>query len=58
MSFGEYAPYIMASYAVVVVVLGALLAWLFIDGSHHERRLAELEARGVRRRAASEGDAS
>ncbi len=54
---GKHAVFIWSSYAIVVVVLGALIAWLIIDGGRLKRRLADLEARGVRRRSAS-GDAT
>lgn len=51
MDLGPHAAFIWASYGAVVGVLGALLAWLWIDGRRQGRLLAELEARGVRRRS-------
>jgi len=57
---GKHAVFIWSSYAIVVVVLTALIVWLISDGGRLKRRLADLEARGVRRRSASggaEGDA-
>ena len=56
MSLGPHAAYIWLSYLTVAVAVGALIAWLILDGRRHERRLADLEARGVRRRSASSGD--
>jgi heme exporter protein D len=52
---GPHASYICASYAVVGVVLGGLVAWLIADGRHQQRLLDELESRGVRRRSGSGG---
>ena len=46
-----HAGYIIASYLVTVVVLVAVVAWIVLDGRLQRRRLAELEARGVRRRS-------
>jgi heme exporter protein D len=53
MDLGPHAFFIWASYAVAAVVLGALMVWLWADGRRYRRRLAELEARGIRRRSAS-----
>jgi heme exporter protein D len=57
MDLGPNAVFIWASYAVVAVVLIALTLWLVLEGRHLQRRLDELEARGVRRRSASAGRA-
>jgi hypothetical protein len=38
----------------VVAVLASLTAWLVIEGGRLKRRLATLEARGVRRRSTPE----
>ena len=51
MSLGPHAVFIWLSYGATAIAIAALLAWLFADGRRHQRRLAELEARGVRRRA-------
>lgn len=48
---GPHAPFILASYAIVVVAVGGLLAWLIIQGMETERRIRDLEAKGVRRRS-------
>ena len=50
--FGEHAGFILAAYALAVLIIGGLVLWLLIDGRAQHRRLAELEARGVRRRSA------
>ena len=47
-----HAGYIIASYLVTVLALAALVGWIVFDGRTLKRRLAELEARGVRRRSA------
>ncbi len=51
MSLGPHAAFIWISYLATALAVGVLLAWLFWDGRRHERRLADLEARGARRRS-------
>jgi heme exporter protein D len=53
---GEHGGFIVAAYLVVVVVLGGLLGWILLDGRRLKRRLADLEARGIRRRSARGGN--
>jgi heme exporter protein D len=48
---GPHASVIWSAYGVVVLVIGALIAWLVIDGREQERRLADFAARGVKRRS-------
>jgi heme exporter protein D len=48
---GPHASFILSAYGVVVLVIGALIAWLVIDGREQERRLADFAARGVKRRS-------
>jgi heme exporter protein D len=50
---GPHASFIISAYAVVTVVIAGLIAWLILDGREQERRLADLAARGVKRRSAS-----
>jgi heme exporter protein D len=50
---GAHLGFIVAAYGVSVVVLGALIGWIVMEGYAQRRRLAELEARGVRRRSAA-----
>ena len=50
---GPHASFILSAYGMVVVVIGALIAWLILDGREQERRLASLAARGVKRRSAT-----
>lgn len=51
MDLGPHASFIWASYGAVALVLVAVLTWLLWDGRRQRRMLAELEARGVRRRS-------
>jgi len=44
--------FIAASYAVAIIVVGGLLAWVTLDYRDQRRKLADLEARGVTRRSA------
>jgi heme exporter protein D len=43
--------FIVAAYAVTAVVLVGLVLWILADGRAQKKRLAELDARGVRRRS-------
>jgi heme exporter protein D len=57
MDLGPHAAFIIASYAIVAVVMIGLVAWLILDGWRHQRALDALEARGVRRRSRAEDSA-
>ena len=48
---GAHAGFIIAAYAVTVLVLAILVAWIVLDGRAQRRRIADLEARGIRRRS-------
>lgn len=50
---GPHAAFIVAAYALVALVVAGLIAWIAFDGRTQARRIAELEARGVRRRSAA-----
>ena len=52
MNLGPHAAFIWSSYAAVAIGLAGLLTWLFVDGRKQKKALADLEARGVRRRSA------
>ncbi len=49
---GPHAGFIWAAYGAVALVVGALIVWIVSDDRRQRRRIAELEARGVRRRSA------
>jgi heme exporter protein D len=51
MSLGVHAAFIWAAYAFFALALGLLVAWLVLDGRRQLKALADLEARGVRRRS-------
>ncbi len=51
MNLGPHADFILAAYAVAVVVIGGLIAWVVLDHRAQQRILADLEARGVTRRS-------
>jgi heme exporter protein D len=51
-ALGNHGGFILAAYLVTVVVLAALVCWIVLDGRALNRRLADLEARGIRRRSA------
>ena len=51
MNLGPHAGFIVAAYAVAVLVVAALIVWVALDHRAQRRQLANLEARGVSRRA-------
>ena len=53
MTLGPHAAFIWGSYGAVALGLGGLLAWLIVDNRMQRAKLAQLEARGVRRRTAT-----
>ena len=48
---GVNAGFIIAAYGATAIVVVLLVAWVAIDHRKQKRALAELEARGVKRRA-------
>ncbi len=46
-----HAGFIIAAYLVTLVVVVAMIGWIVLDGRLQRRRLADLEARGIRRRS-------
>ena len=51
MSLGPYAPFIVTSYLLVMVVVLILIAWIAIDYRRQKQRVHELDASGVVRRS-------
>jgi heme exporter protein D len=51
MDLGPHAPFIWVAYLAMALILAALIGWLFYDGARQSRALADLEARGVKRRS-------
>jgi heme exporter protein D len=55
MNLGQHADFVIASYAVTVFVIAALVAWVALDYSAQRRILGDLEDRGVTRRSQRPG---
>ena len=51
MDLGPHAAFIVASYVMAALVVLGLIAWALADFRAQQRVLADLEARGVRRRS-------
>ena len=51
MAFGPHAAFIVAAYLITAIVVAGLIAWVMFDHRTQVRALAELDARGVRRRS-------
>ena len=51
---GPHAAFIIAAYLMAAIVVLGLIAWVIADHDAQRRLLADLEARGVTRRAKSE----
>jgi heme exporter protein D len=49
-----HAGFILAAYAVTALVVGGLILRALLDHRAQTRALAELEARGIRRRSTGE----
>ena len=54
---GTHGGFILAAYLLAAAVLAGLVVWIVLDGRAQRRRLAELEAQGIRRRSARSGPA-
>lgn len=46
---GPHAIFIVASYGAVVATITVLIGWLVFDGKRHQRRLADLDEKGLGR---------
>ncbi|RTL62724.1 MAG: heme exporter protein CcmD [Hyphomicrobiales bacterium] len=55
MDLGPHAAYIWASFGAAALILLVLVVWLVLDGRQQQKMIAELEARGVRRRSDTSG---
>ena len=51
MNLGPHASFILVAYGAAALILAALIAWVMIDHRAQRRTLAEMESRGVTRRA-------
>ena len=50
-NLGPHAAFIAAAYAVAALVVAALIGWVALDHRAQRRKLASLEAHGVKRRS-------
>ena len=48
---GPHASFIIAAYVMAGVVVLGLIAWVIADHEAQRRRIAALEARGIKRRS-------
>jgi heme exporter protein D len=51
MDLGPHAAFIVGAYAVALLIVAALIAWVLIDNRRQRRILSDLEARGITRRS-------
>jgi len=51
MGTAEHLDFIVAAYAAGAVIVGVLVAWVWLDYRAQRRTLAELERRGISRRS-------
>jgi heme exporter protein D len=51
MNLGPHASFILAAYAVALIIVGTLIVWVMTDHRTQRRILAELEKRGATRRS-------
>ena len=51
MDLGPHADFIVAAYAVAVLVLLLMIGWVVLDHRVQKRQLAKLETQGVTRRS-------
>jgi heme exporter protein D len=51
MNLGPHAAFIVGAYAVAILIIAAMIAWIFLDHRRQMHTLSELEARGVTRRS-------
>jgi heme exporter protein D len=56
MNLGQHAAFIVSAYVVTILIVAAMIAWIFIDHRRQARTLSELEARGVTRRSERTGE--
>jgi heme exporter protein D len=51
MNLGPHANFIVAAYAIALVVVGVLIVWVVLDHRTQRRILGDLEKRGLTRRS-------
>ena len=50
-SLGQHADFIVAAYAIAIIIVVGLIAWVWTDYQTQRRVLGELDKRGVKRRS-------
>jgi heme exporter protein D len=55
MDLGPHSHFVWISYVATAFVVAGLIGWLIADGRRQHAALADLEARGVRRRSSQLG---
>jgi len=58
MNLGPHASFIVGSYAVVAIVVVALIGWVIADYRRQRATLHDLERSGVSRRSARQASSS
>jgi heme exporter protein D len=58
MNLGQHASFIVASYAIVAIVVVSLIAWVIADHRRQRAMLRDLESSGVQRRSARQASPS
>jgi heme exporter protein D len=56
MNLGPHAAFIVTAYVAASLIVGALIAWVVLDGRQLTRELDQLEARGITRRSQRAGE--
>jgi heme exporter protein D len=51
MDLGPHAAFIVGAYAVALLIVAALIAWVIVDHRRQRQVLSDLEARGITRRS-------
>jgi heme exporter protein D len=57
MNLGPHAAFIASAYVIAVLIVAAMITWVFLDHRRQMRALFELEARGLTRRSERIGEA-
>lgn len=47
----SHMTFVLLSYGITILILGGLIAWLWLDASATRADLARLETQGVKRRS-------
>ncbi|EAU41878.1 hypothetical protein FP2506_15634 [Fulvimarina pelagi HTCC2506] len=55
---GDYTGFILAAYGFSALAIICLIIWIALDSRSQKRALADLEARGIRRRSDMKRDAT